>query len=454
MKKALILIIFSSVTILNAQTLPKEKYSTIKESCVLQSEHRDANQEQLKALLMEKVKRNSVEEIFGTTIKANTLIVNGRLISDKVKQKATGSVRIKGKATFYNGKNFGEVCTRVKTYITQEDFDKYQPKVVTIKHFCYNNPILTYKEKKINANYSAYKKAITKFKPQMKNISNETAESFIHGFHTKNEKIDSQTGVFCMDFKATIFPYELETAEIENFSSDKIVKHRMHPLVFSKPMVVLVKAGRYIKGSEEDFEYSPEHEVTIEKDFYVGRYEVSFDEFDIFAKETGWIKPSDNGWGRGKNPVINVSYTDAIAYTEWLSKKTRHHYRLITENEWEYIARAGTQSIYGFGDDKRRLELYVWYKKNSKNHPHIIGGKKANRFGVYDILGNVSEITDSSFYGYDTDEYLEGNNDSDTKVLRGGSFFSMYNELEVYKREEIDINRKSNSTGFRIVLEK
>ena len=67
MRKALILIIFSSVTILNAQTLPKEKYSTIKESCVLQSEHRDANQEQLKALLMEKVKRNSVEEIFGTT---------------------------------------------------------------------------------------------------------------------------------------------------------------------------------------------------------------------------------------------------------------------------------------------------------------------------------------------------------------------------------------------------
>ncbi len=203
---------------LNAIEIPKEKYSTIKESCVLQSEHRDADQDQLKMLLMEQVKRDAVEEIFGTMLKSDTLIVNGKLVSDKVKQVAVGSVRIKGKPNFYNGENFGEVCSKVEAYITQEDFTKYQSKTVNVKNFCYNNPALSYEEKKSESDFAAYIKAITKFKPKMKNISKERAESFIHGFEKSNEKIDAQTGVLCMDFSAKLFPYELELANNDTIS--------------------------------------------------------------------------------------------------------------------------------------------------------------------------------------------------------------------------------------------
>lgn len=239
-------------------------------------------------------------------------------------------------------------------------------------------------------------------------------------------------------------------ASKSKFTKVNFIRHKR----FIEPQMVLIKAGKYLKGSSSDFESSPEHEVRIEKDFYVGSYEVSFEEYDMFCKHTGWAEPSDNGWGRGKHPVINVSHIDAQAYVTWLSKKSRKKYRLLSDNEWEYIARAGSNRVYGFGDDEAELELYAWYKDNSNNHPHKIGTKKANKFGVYDLIGNVEELTDSSFYGYDTYEYTSGENSSEMKVLRGGSYNSMYDELEVYKRKEIGEDISKKAIGFRIALDK
>ena len=237
---------------------------------------------------------------------------------------------------------------------------------------------------------------------------------------------------------------------LKRTTSVNFIRHKR----YIEPQLVLIKAGKYIKGNNDDFESAPEHEVVIQKEFYVGAYEVSFEEYDMFTTSTGWIEAEDNGWGRGKHPVINISYIDASAYVKWLSKKSKKHYRLLTENEWEYIARAGSNTIYGFSDDEAELELYAWYKNNSNHHPHKIGTKKANKFGLYDILGNVAEITDSSFYAYDSTEYLNGDNNSDIKVLRGGTYYSEYDALEVYKRQEISESSKTKSTGFRVVLEK
>ena len=208
----------TSVTV-SSSVLPDQKYSTFKVSCVLQSEHRDADQDQLKVILMEQVKRDAVEELFGTMLKSDTLIVDGKLVSDKVKQVAIGSVRIKGKPQFYNGENWGEVCTKAEAYITEDDFQKYQPQTVTVKNFCYNNPDISLKKLKSEAEFSAYRKAITKFSPKMKNIGNEQAESYIHGFEKSNEDLDIQTSVFCMDFSAKLFPYELELGDIERIVS-------------------------------------------------------------------------------------------------------------------------------------------------------------------------------------------------------------------------------------------
>ncbi len=205
-----------SAALLNAAETPTQKYSTIKESCVLQSEHRDANQDQLKALLMEQVKRDAVEEIFGTKLASDTLIVDGKLVSDRVRQVAAGSVQVKGQAKFYNGTNFGEVCTKVEAYVSEKDFQKYQPQTFKMKGFCYNDPDVSLKLLKSKAEFAAYKKTIANFRPKMKNISDAKAESFMRGFQKSNENLDIQTGVFCMDFSAKIFPYELDQPQNDN----------------------------------------------------------------------------------------------------------------------------------------------------------------------------------------------------------------------------------------------
>ena len=219
---------------------------------------------------------------------------------------------------------------------------------------------------------------------------------------------------------------------------------------FIEPPLALIKAGSFMQGSEDDFEASPQHEVRIEKDFFVGIYEVSFEEYDMFTKHTGWKRADDNGWGRGKQPVINVSNEDAEAYVRWLSKMSHKKYRLISESEWEYVARAGSKSNYGFGDDDGLLDRYAWYKSNANSHPHRVGMKKNNAFGVYDILGNVAELTSTSFYKYS----MMPDNSISKKVVRGGAYFSAYDELEVYKRSERDESMNDKYTGFRVVLEK
>ena len=112
------------------------------------------------------------------------------------------------------------------------------------------------------------------------------------------------------------------------------------------PEMVVVPAGSFDMGSSTDYE-DPLHRVTIAKSFAVGRYEVTFDEWDRCAEEKGCTaQPEDRTWGRGARPVINVSWMDANAFAAWLSKKTGHTYRLPTEAEWEYAARGGSNSPF------------------------------------------------------------------------------------------------------------
>ena len=117
--------------------------------------------------------------------------------------------------------------------------------------------------------------------------------------------------------------------------------------------MVIIAAGSFrmgdIQGGGRNNE-KPLHDVSVDK-FAMGKYEVTFAEYDKFAEATGRKKPSDNGWGRGNRPVINVSWNDARAYAKWLSDQTGKTYRLPTEAEWEYAARAGTSTKYWWGNE-------------------------------------------------------------------------------------------------------
>jgi formylglycine-generating enzyme required for sulfatase activity len=117
--------------------------------------------------------------------------------------------------------------------------------------------------------------------------------------------------------------------------------------------MVMVPAGNFMMGSPEglgDYKERPQHEVTISKPFAVGGYEVTFAQWDACVVAGGCPKAPDSGWGRGQRPVVNVSWDDARQYAVWLARLTGKDYRLLSEAEWEYAARAGAPTAYTWGD--------------------------------------------------------------------------------------------------------
>ena len=164
---------------------------------------------------------------------------------------------------------------------------------------------------------------------------------------------------------------------------------------------------------------------------------------------------SDTGWGRGMRPAINVSWDDAHAYVAWLARHTGKSYRPPSEAEWEYAARAGTTTLYSFGDDAAALDDHGWNKGNSERMTHPVGEKKPNAFGLYDVHGNVWEwVEDRGHPSYDGapadgSAWVEGV--TSDRMMRGGDFFFDPSFLRSGQRYMLPSNFRNYSVGFRVV---
>ncbi|QOY53003.1 hypothetical protein [Candidatus Sulfurimonas baltica] len=204
----LLLSLLMLLTVANAQ----DKLETSKTSCIQQSVYPNKTLDEQKKILIEKAKQKSLEELYGTLIVSKTDIENGKLVSDAIKSRAVGAVRVKGNPSFYNGKNLGEICTDVNVYITKKDLEKYRPKKVSLTHFCFNDPAVAMKDIKQQAKYGAYKEMISQYKASLK-LSGEQSEQLIHEFVISNDKFDFDTASYCFNAVGTILPYELEMDE-------------------------------------------------------------------------------------------------------------------------------------------------------------------------------------------------------------------------------------------------
>ena len=200
----------------------------------------------------------------------------------------------------------------------------------------------------------------------------------------------------------------------------------------------------------------PPHRVKFKKPFYLSQHEVTFDQYDVFVKLTGHGRPGDEGWGRGNRPVINVSWKDATAYAEWLSKQTGKRYRLPTEAEWEYAARGNKQpqTRYPWGDEIGSN------KANCRDCGSQWDGKKtapagtfvANNFGLYDMVGNVWEWTCSSYKkNYDgSEKKCAKKGDTSQRVVRGGSWYDLPGYVRSAYRTRTNPDYRINYLGFRL----
>lgn len=228
------------------------------------------------------------------------------------------------------------------------------------------------------------------------------------------------------------------------------------------PDMVALPAGDFQMGDNhklgDDNEY-PVHRVTINQPYALSRYEVTFAQYDAFARATGRNLPSDEGWGRGSRPVINVSWRDAQAYVQWLSRETDQPYRLPTEAEWEYAARAGTQTAFSWGN-KPAMGFAVCDECGSDwdgSQTAPVGALQPNPWGLYDMAGNVSEwVADcyaSDYSGAPVNgSAYQGDGCSD-RVMRGGSWFDIMRLMRPAARYRHPANASQNDWGFRVALD-
>ena len=212
--------------------------------------------------------------------------------------------------------------------------------------------------------------------------------------------------------------------------------------------------------------------MTIGSPFAVGGYEVTFAEWDacVRAGGCGGYRPGDEGWGRASRPVTNVSWEDAQEYVGWLSRETGEEYRLLSEAEWAYGARAGTamarywgesesgQCRYGNGADATARQEYPDWTTVSCSDGYVrtapVGLFEPNAFGLYDVLGNVWEWTqdcwNESYSGAPADGRAWRSGDCSRRVLRGGSWFHAPGGLRSANRVRDSPGLRGYSLGFRV----
>jgi formylglycine-generating enzyme required for sulfatase activity len=238
------------------------------------------------------------------------------------------------------------------------------------------------------------------------------------------------------------------------------------------PEMVVVPAGRFTMGSPtteagRSDDEGPQHTVTIPRQLAVGRFAVTFDEWDACLADGGCNrdKPDDQGWGRGRRPVIRVTWRNAQAYVDWLAKTTGSTYRLLSEAEYEYAARASTQTAWPWGNaighNNANCKGCGSQWDNRQTAP--VGSFAANAFGLYDMVGNVWQWTEDCWhYRYDrydrdneapadgsawTTDYCDS---SQHRVLRGGGWASDPRTLRAAFRGAQHPDASGLDSGFRV----
>ena len=226
------------------------------------------------------------------------------------------------------------------------------------------------------------------------------------------------------------------------------------------PEMVVIPAGTFemgdVQGAKDEL---PVRMVKIQKPFAIGQYEVTFDDYDQFATAAKDKLPDDRGWGRGRRPVINVSWYDAVEYAKWLSEQTGKRYRLPTEAEWEYAARGGKATAYWWGNnfDKGMANCNGCGSRWDNEQTAPVGSFKPNPFGTYDMAGNVNEWVEdcvhTNYNGAPTNGSAwkeAGGGDCGQRVVRGGSWNSTPVSLRASYRDRGNADGRGYNVGFRL----
>ena len=299
--------------------------------------------------------------------------------------------------------------------------------------------------------------------------------------HSFSMPISSQnSAISSLRFLPELNPVEIK--ELQRTTAEALKR----PVYFSDqlktgglgPELAVIPAGQYEMGSSQtEFGHSrteyPQHYTHITKAFAIGRFPVTADDFERFCANTEWSHRKELIWSTGNEPVINIRMADAVYYLDWLSQQTGEHYRLPTESEWEYAARAGTTTAFHFGDEVTCKEVHFnslfpynetkqkkrWFLPKCSPMAQVleVGLKPPNNWGLYDMHGNVWEFTDSSWQSSHINSNRDGGSDTNfisaAVVTKGGSWFdeAIYARSAARKKRLFD--EMDTNLGFRVARE-
>jgi formylglycine-generating enzyme required for sulfatase activity len=245
------------------------------------------------------------------------------------------------------------------------------------------------------------------------------------------------------------------------------------------PEMVVLPAGEFVQGSDKvesgHLDEKPQHTVKIARPFAVSKYETTFAQWDVCVAEGKCPKADDAGFGRGKVPAVNISWPEAKAYAAWLSAKTGKSYRLLSESEFEYAARGGTQTPWFWGGNESKNKTCEFAnlhdESGKKAHPNYVwshvlcddgfaenaevGKYKSNAFGLHDMLGNVREwVDDCHQLGYagapDDGSVRKHDGQCEKRVVRGGAWLDGPSTARAaYRYSEVE-GMRNYQTGFRL----
>ena len=255
--------------------------------------------------------------------------------------------------------------------------------------------------------------------------------------------------------KAAAEKAALEVEKAKQAANSKVYK------LPNKLTLLPIPAGEFMMGSDSEADNEkPAHKVTFAKPFWMSKTEITFDQYDAYAKAAGKNLPNDRDWGRGLRPVIYVSWNDAQGYVKWLSSNNNQglQCRLPSEAEWEYAARAGSTTQYSWGDSigKNKANCRECGSQWDFEKTAPVGAFAENAWGLHDMHGNVWEwVQDPWHANYqgapDNGEVWEKDGDASRRVLRGGSWaFSPYLLRSAF-RSRLTPGSRSYFTGFRVV---
>ena len=430
--------------------------------------------EEDKAALELAAKRAAAAELYGEALRALTEVRDFSVARETILSQVAGSIRVEGSPVLGHGDNVGEVCVTVRAYATEEDLAQYRPK--ELKWGDQARECVQVSEK---ADERARKKArlqlLYRYRPALENHAERQVLKLLHSVNYEGSAYLDEAHQYCARVTGSVYPFEVENLLARLSDPQPGETFRDCPTC---PQMVVVPAGSFLMGSPADEEdrnadEGPQHHVTIAQPFAVGVYEVTRGEYGRFVAAVGhaggnacflggtFLGGADIGlnlnWHEpgfkqtDADPVVCVNWADAQAYVAWLSQETGQAYRLLSEAEWEYVARAGTRTRYHFGD--RLVASQANYGVDwGATVP--VGSFGPNAFGLYDVHGNVWEWVqdcwNENYTGAPNDGSALKTGDCRTRVLRGGSWYDDPGDLRSASRDWHAADYRLHSNGFRI----